>query len=60
MTARLPVLVHSTEMCDDNTAELPVRHRYAGPVDDFDQNVTLRNVIVSRGYRAGNGKKSKF
>src|SRR5437763_16660101 len=60
MSARLPVVLHSGEMRDDNAPGPSVLHRHSGRVDDLDQNVTLGDVVITRDLRTGNGEETEF
>src|SRR2546428_13408618 len=60
MNARLPVVLHSGEMRDDNAPGPSVLHRRSGRVDDLDQNMTLGDVVIPRDLRTGNGEETEF
>ena len=60
MEACPAALVHSAEVRHNNTTELSILYRLAGTVRDFDQNVTLGNMIVPRGFGTGDGEQGKF
>ena len=59
MIARRAALVHSAEVGYDNATELSRLHWCTRLIDDFDQNVTLRNMVVPPfvGTRYGKHRK---
>jgi hypothetical protein len=60
MSSCLPVVLHSAKMRYDNAPGLSILHRHSGLVDDFNQNVTLGNMVIPRNLCTGNGEQTKF
>ena len=60
MNACLAVFVHAAEMRHHDTTKLSIRHWLAGLVCDFNQHVTLANMIVPRGLGTANSEQTKL